>query len=390
VNLKQAARRLGVHYQTAYKLVRTGRLSAIRIGGSYEISEAAVERYLAERDAMRRGSDTVAAVPPAPPDRLDLFAGLRAALEATRTDARPVLEIACETLCDGLGDLAIVRELSADGAEFLPAVVRHRDPRTRAIATEAMGGARSTTADSLQRRAIEQRTPLLMPHVPQDRLRERTPQQLVQYLDEVPVHSLIGVPVTVDRRCVALLTVVRNAPGSPYGPSDLPFVEEVAAFVGRAIGRARAGADAHARLETLMVAVGATFAAHADEPTDRLEHDLAAVLGDGPVAEIVTDRDGTVVAANAGAASLHRRDRADLLGCSLADLDDDAEHVERDLERLVTGELTYLDDVRSVGDGDGGRVEVALAQGVVRDAGSVPLACVFVEQPLGSPVLASS
>ncbi|GIU90764.1 MAG: hypothetical protein KatS3mg010_1863 [Acidimicrobiia bacterium] len=390
MNLKQAARRLGVHYQTAYKLVRTGRLAAIRIGGSYEISEAAVERYLAERDAMRRGSDTVAAAPPAPPDRLDLFAGLRAALEATRTDPRPVLEIACEALCDGLGDLAIVRELSADGAEFLPAVVRHRDPRTRAIATEAMGGARSTTADSLQRRAIEQRTPLLMPHVPQDRLRERTPQQLVQYLDEVPVHSLIGVPVTVDGRCVALLTAVRNAPGSPYGPSDLPFVEEIAAFVGRAIRRARAGADAHARLETLMDAVGATLAAVADAPTDGLERDLAAVLDDGPLAEIVTDRDGAVVAANAAAASLHRRDRADLLGRSLADLDDDAEHVERDLERLVSGELTYLDDVHSVGDGNGGRVEVALAQGVVRDARSVPVACVFVERPLGSPVLASS
>lgn len=385
MNLKQAARRLGVHYQTAYKLVRTGRLAAVRIGGGYEISEAAVERYLAERDAMRRESDTLVQVPLARAERPDHIAALRAAFDATRSDPRPVIEIACEALSDGLGDLAIVRELSIDEAEFLPAVVRHRDPRKRAIATEAMGVSPTSTADSLQRRAIERRTPLLMSHVPQDRLRARTPAKLVQYLDEVPVHSLIGVPVMVDRRCVALLTVARNAPGSPYGPSDLAFVEEVAAFVGGAIRRARAGADAHARLEKLMDAVGATLAADGDEPSDALEHDLAELLHDGPLAEIVTDRDGAVVAANAAAASMHRSDRSDLLGRSLADLDDDAEHVKRGLERLVTGELTYLDDVRSLSDGNGGRVEVALAEGVVRDERSVPRACVIVGRPLESP-----
>ena len=54
MNLKQAARHLGVHYQTAYKLVRSGRLAAVCVGARYEISEAAIERYLAERQAMRR------------------------------------------------------------------------------------------------------------------------------------------------------------------------------------------------------------------------------------------------------------------------------------------------------------------------------------------------
>ena len=54
MNLKQAAQYLGVHYQTAYKLVRSGRLAAVCVGARYEISEAAIERYLAERQAMRR------------------------------------------------------------------------------------------------------------------------------------------------------------------------------------------------------------------------------------------------------------------------------------------------------------------------------------------------
>ena len=59
MNLKTAASRLSVHYQTAYKLVRSGSLAPVKIGGTYEISEAALERYRAEREALR----SVAAAP---------------------------------------------------------------------------------------------------------------------------------------------------------------------------------------------------------------------------------------------------------------------------------------------------------------------------------------
>ena len=64
MNLKQAARHLGVHYQTAYKLVRSGRLAAVCVGARYEISEAAIERYLAERQAMRRAPARARIAPP--------------------------------------------------------------------------------------------------------------------------------------------------------------------------------------------------------------------------------------------------------------------------------------------------------------------------------------
>jgi len=45
MNLKAAAHELGVHYQTAYKWVRSGALTAVRIGGRYEISEAAIQQF---------------------------------------------------------------------------------------------------------------------------------------------------------------------------------------------------------------------------------------------------------------------------------------------------------------------------------------------------------
>jgi excisionase family DNA binding protein len=58
VNLREAASRLGVHYQTAYRWVREGSLVAGKIGQSYEVSEQEVDRFLTERSE------------PAPPPRI--------------------------------------------------------------------------------------------------------------------------------------------------------------------------------------------------------------------------------------------------------------------------------------------------------------------------------
>ena len=54
MNLKTAARQLGVHYQTAYRWVRSGQLVAVKVGAGYEISDAALSRFQAQRAAMER------------------------------------------------------------------------------------------------------------------------------------------------------------------------------------------------------------------------------------------------------------------------------------------------------------------------------------------------
>jgi excisionase family DNA binding protein len=67
IDLRAAARELGVHYQTAYRLVRTGELPAALVNGAYRLQPEAVTR-LAERRAC----------PAAPPRRRPRagFAGL--------------------------------------------------------------------------------------------------------------------------------------------------------------------------------------------------------------------------------------------------------------------------------------------------------------------------
>ena len=49
LDLRTAAERLGVHYQTAYRWVRTGDLPAVKEGGSYRVRAADIERLAARR-----------------------------------------------------------------------------------------------------------------------------------------------------------------------------------------------------------------------------------------------------------------------------------------------------------------------------------------------------
>lgn len=55
LNLKQVARRLGVHYMTAYRYVRQGRLSATQEGATWLVSERDLERFEHEESGKQAG-----------------------------------------------------------------------------------------------------------------------------------------------------------------------------------------------------------------------------------------------------------------------------------------------------------------------------------------------
>jgi MerR family transcriptional regulator, light-induced transcriptional regulator len=54
IDLVEAAERLGVHYQTAYRWVRSGELPAMRVRGRYQLDPDDVAEFAARRDQPRR------------------------------------------------------------------------------------------------------------------------------------------------------------------------------------------------------------------------------------------------------------------------------------------------------------------------------------------------
>jgi MerR family transcriptional regulator, light-induced transcriptional regulator len=88
MNLQEAAEKLGVHYQTAYRWVREGQITAAKVGSSYVVTDAEVNRFMALR-----------LVPTQPPQRLTIRdwsthrAKLgRALLAGEELDARSVID----------------------------------------------------------------------------------------------------------------------------------------------------------------------------------------------------------------------------------------------------------------------------------------------------------
>jgi excisionase family DNA binding protein len=70
ISLAEAADLLGVHYMTAYRYVRTGRLAAVKAGQEWQVDERDVHRLRDQRPATATAA-TAPAPPPARPRRAD-------------------------------------------------------------------------------------------------------------------------------------------------------------------------------------------------------------------------------------------------------------------------------------------------------------------------------
>lgn len=50
LTLHEAAERLGVHYMTAYRYVRLGQLDAVKVGGTWQVTDAALDAFRQQRE----------------------------------------------------------------------------------------------------------------------------------------------------------------------------------------------------------------------------------------------------------------------------------------------------------------------------------------------------
>lgn len=272
MNLKSAARRLGVHYQTAYRWVRSGQLLAVKVGAGYDVSEAALERFEAQRVAVERLPTQRDTSPGEPLSSSTTLRTLDEMVNAITEDAAAVVDRATRLAAEVIGDGAILYERC--GGDLMAAHVAHRRAAAEIAATTVARDARST--NDMIRRVVRTGESLFLPQVPQRELRRRVHPEQHMHIVDAGCYSLICVPVTGD----GALLLTRDLPGRPYTREDLELAEGIAARIALAEVRAGQRAAAIDLRRNLLEAFALASDAWDEEPPVDLDDLLAEAVGD--------------------------------------------------------------------------------------------------------------
>jgi excisionase family DNA binding protein len=336
VNLKTAARRLGVHYQTAYRWVRSGQLVAVKVGAGYEISDAALARLQAQRAAMERVPEIAERFEDHAADAAtQALRRLEEMVVCTTVDATAVYQRAAHGLAAAIGDAATVSLREADGSLRL-AAFDHRDPE-RAVAMGAMLRFGSPDEPLYARRAADTGEAVLVPQVPQRDVRAGVRPEFHQSLATAGCYSAVSAPIVGSGTVRGAVLVSRDAPGRPYTVEDRDFVVAVAARVGAAIAQAERGHAAWA-LRGRLAAELADWVGDGGFYRAR-EWLIDELADDEPVAVVGLDRN--VEGATTAFAEHFGSTASDLKEQSVCDLVDPADAMQDTFERLREGEFDY-------------------------------------------------
>ncbi len=384
MNLKTAARRLGVHYQTAYRWVRSGQLVAVKVGAGYEISDAALKRFEAQRVALERlpesSSTQITIAQSAPEAREQALALLESMVDAVTVNARPVVERGGRLGADVLGDAVIVA-LRDDNGDIAVAHVAHHDPVSEvAVATVAH---EVPFALELARLVVRTGAPMFVPQVPQRDVRRCLRPELHEFLLGGGCYSLITVPIGTEERVDGALIVVRDGPGRPYERDDVAFVSALGARISLAHARAANSVTAMAARRRLVETV-ATFLSeyeHMDTVSrSALDELLDAVAADDPEALVaVLDLDLRHLACTKAYATQFGQDQTSLVSASLGALVRDAEQLRDNFGEVLVGELDFRTvDIQPIA----AQAPVTLRAAMIRGADATPWCIVAVANPV--------
>jgi excisionase family DNA binding protein/PAS domain S-box-containing protein len=390
VNLKEAAARLGVHYQTAYRWVRAGELGAVRVGARYEVSDAAIHQFVAGRTSVlrqavpRAGGDLPASGDT--PD--DVLQDLEAMAGDPLISLPSLTAFAARRGREALGDLCLVAVTRPDGTIERAAVDHpHADRAAFFAAALSITGPRPPRLEGMLGPVLHRGDVVRIPHVPQDRLRAGLRPELRQYLVDHPILGVLGVPMVTPPGTVSgIVMFSRETAAHPYSEADEAFAVEFAARVCTLVTAAREITAAWTVREELADRfrawlVNAPIGTELDPATVRSLLDAY----DGPaLAAVVYDADGCILGANTAVEKTAGYDRGGLVGRSFVDIVDERDiGTERaNFARLASGELDYHDLHADRRRSDGTMLHFAMHRVAVRRL-DASLACVV---SVGRPV----
>ncbi len=345
MNLKQAATAIGVHYQTAYKWVRSGELVAVRIGGRYEVSEAAIERFQSRRAALSSSdlpADTGMHPVEGPEHALE---ELEAMIIEPFIGVNVVARFVARRVAEVLGGVCNVTLSGKDG-NLMCQAIDHPNPAYAAL----IGGFMETLGPAALRpgtvfSARGQKGVVRLDHVPQDLFRDHIRAEMHQHLGLYPVRCLLSVPVTVDGETHGAITSTRSEADRPHSDDDETFVREIAERVGRLVATAQdAMAAAQVRADLTR-----GLSQLVEDPEGEVSRAGIVGLFDRVTKHVgltacVLDRDRVIVAANPTFERM-RAGEGNSVGSVFEAVThpDDRDGDRASFERLASGELDYLD-----------------------------------------------
>jgi PAS domain-containing protein len=292
-------------------------------------------------------------------------------VDAVTLDSTAVAERAARVIAEHLGDTVFVyRRTAPDLAEpgsIAVVYAAHRDPVSEVAASTL--GRDPRTSTRMVRRAVVANEVVCIAQVPQRELRRRLHPELHEHLHLSGCYSAMCAPIGA----TGALLVTRDLPGGPYGPTDVEFVESIAARVTRADERARSWTAAWEMRRSMV----ATFA------TPALDGDCFDELLDGAAPDepmiAVLDLELRHVACNKAYAALVGEDATRLTGVTLRSLVRDGGALDEALAPVLLGEIDYRSvELEVLADG----ARVALHVGMVRRVDATPRGVVLVAHPV--------
>src|SRR6478752_7980946 len=227
MNLKEAARRLDVHYQTAYRWVRSGELVAVRVGARYEVSDAAIERLRAQRRAL--GTPHLEAVPQ---PRGSIESELTKLADGPMLDVEQAVVHLSRRIAESTGDLCVVAVLTEarDGVEA--ASCFEPDSQRLPILAGAIAATMRMRApdEGPVMRTVAEGKQLFVPHVPQELFREWLPREFHQQFDDVCIFGMIVAPMFHDGVSIGGIATLRERPDQPFTVADADRINGLAAL----------------------------------------------------------------------------------------------------------------------------------------------------------------
>ena len=389
MNLKQAAAQLGVHYQTAYKWVRSGDLTAIRVGGRYEVSTAAITQFQASQSIARLDSPPLHHLPAPGHTAEDYLEELEALAMEPFLSVHAVAAFAAQRGAEIVGDLCLlVRFDGPDESELCAA--SHPDAGHTVSVVSAMDAAEGRlreTHGSGYTAYAEQRV-VRVPHVPQDLLRKAVRPELRQHLTRYPVHSLLAAPIFGAGTPVGSIVFTRDTPNHPYSETDEEFVVRMCTRIGALIESALEVELAWTTRRRLVAALREQLDAPRNPKrlVDEFQNLITEYAGDGlPVA--ILDAKLRFLAANAAFLAATGYPLKAVIGASFESFihPDDREFEQANYARLTSGELDYLDIRSRCLLADGTDVAYASHRAAVRDPDATLRSIVTVARTLHIP-----